>query len=126
MAWSVVKVDRGRKNRSAPSASVGYGRIGLNVAACNLIEDFEKYSFVELLKDPEKPSLYGVRFLESATEESVSIKRKIADGKIVGGIEISSKGHIEQIFGILGTQKKTTVYPVTKDENDNILIIHIK
>lgn len=127
MAWSVVEVDRSKKNRALPSASVGYGRLGLNVAACNLLGNFSQYKYAELLTDATRPSIVGVRFLVEATERSVLLKRKEIKGKVVGGLEIQAKNHMEKLFGLAGTQKKTTSYPATKDpDSNNILIISVK
>jgi len=123
--WEVVEANNGANTKSKPGASVGYNKIGLNVAACKLLGDYEQYKHVELLIAPDKPSVVGVRFLVESTEKSISIKRKVIDGKIVGGVEISAKYYVEKLFGIIGTQKKTTNYPVTKDA-DNILVIHTK
>lgn len=125
MAWNIVKVERNGKSRGMPSASVGHGRIGINVSACNLLDDYEKYNCVELLTDPDRPYIVGICFLEESTKTSVQIKRKKIDGKVVGGIDIASKSHVEKLFGVAGTQSKTTNYSITKEE-DNILVIHIK
>ncbi|MDE6108431.1 MAG: hypothetical protein K2F83_07185 [Oscillospiraceae bacterium] len=123
MSWNVVEVEKGKKNRALPSASIGFGRISLNVSACNLMENFEQYKYVELLTDPEKPSAIGMRFLKEATGKSIPAKRKTVNGKITGGLEISGKYYMQKLFGIAGTQKRTTRYSVTK-ETENILVIN--
>jgi len=125
MAWEIVDVDREKSIRSRPVASVGYQRLSLNVSACNLLGDYEKYKYVELLRDPTRANIIGVRFLIDSTEKSIVIKRKTSGGKIVGGIDISSKHHIEKLFGNVGIQRKTTNYSVTK-ESENILVVHTK
>ena len=80
---------------------------------------------MEFLIAEDQKSIIGLRFLTESTESSVSIKRKTANGKIVGGLEIASKDLVQRFFGITGTQKKTTAFPVTKD-CENILVVHIK
>ena len=122
MPWTVVEPERGKKNRALPSASVGFGRISLNVSACNLMEDYEKYKYAELLIDREKPSAVGIRFLKEATGKSIPVKRKTIKGKVTGGLDIAGKYYMQALFGIAGTQNKTTRYPVTK-EAENFLII---
>ena len=127
MAWSVVKIDSGKKCLGIPSASVGFGRLSLNVAACELIQNYESYQYAELLQDPSRPSTVGVRLLEESTEDSIKIKRKIMKGKVTGGIDIPSKNHMEKLFGITGTQNKTTHFSVKKEKDEkNILVIYTK
>lgn len=128
MAWEVVKIENNKKCKSVPAASVGFGRISLNIAACELIEDYDTYKFAELLTDSLQPSVFGIKLLKENTENSITIKRKqTKDKKIVGGIDISSKHHTEKLFGKIGTQNKVTHYAVTKpSEYDNFLIISLK
>lgn len=125
MAWNVVEPEKGKRNRMQPSASVGFGRISLSVSACNLLGTYEQYKCVELLTDPEKPSVVGIRFLRESTENSIQIKRRTANGKVIGGMDIVGKSYMEKLFGIAGTQNKATKYPVTKD-SENILVIHTR
>ena len=106
-------------------ASIGNQRISFNVAACNLLDNYEQYEHAELLSDKTRIDIVGVRFLTQSTEKSIVIKRKHQKGKIVGGMDISSKYYAEKLFGMIGTQKKTTNYAVTK-ESENILVIHTK
>ncbi len=124
--WKKVEVENRAKVRNVPSASIGYGRIGLNVAACELIDNYEKYKFAEIFSDSEQSSAFGIQFLEESTPNSIVIKRKQANGKPVGGIELSSKAHLEKMFGVLGigTQKKTTRYSVKRDKSlENFLVL---
>lgn len=125
MEWSIVKITTEKKGRNTPFASIGFGKIALSAAACELIEDYEQYKYVELLRGKRNNKLcIGVRFLKNNTQDSIAIKRKIVDGKAINGITIENKGAIEEIFGITGTARKTTRYNVDKDnESSNILII---
>lgn len=125
MEWNVVQLERTKSSRSAPSVTVGNNRIELSAAACLLIDNYEKYGFVEFLTNPNQNSIVGVRLLENATVSSIPAKRKTVDGKPVNGLVIASKPMAQKLFGIRGTQKGTTKYPVTKD-SDDILVIHIK
>ncbi|MFR1435743.1 MAG: hypothetical protein ACLSS9_11010 [Acutalibacteraceae bacterium] len=124
MAWEVVKVTQESKCSAVPCASIGYGRLALNVAACELLENYEDYKFVELLTDPSRPSTYGVRFLKINTENSIAIRRnRTKNGKLIGGLEIPSKHHMEKMFGIIGTQNKTTRFNVIKPGKEEVLEI---
>lgn len=128
MAWQTVIVDPKKTVRGTPAASIGYGRISLNVAACNLIDNYTQYKHVELQEDPERPGLVGIRFLKEATSLSISIKYKMVKNpktreyQQVGGLEISSKEHMNQLLGGIGTGRKTTKFKVEKEQPDFLVI----
>ncbi len=127
MEWTTVKISADNKGRNTPFASIGFGRISLSAAACELIESYDKYSYVELLKDKNNSDCIGVRFLKNNTSDSIKIKRKVINGKVIAGVSIENKKTIEDIFGMKGTAKKATRYNVEKDKDaDNILIIMFK
>lgn len=128
MIWETVKIKNEKKGRTMPYASVGFGRLSLSCAACELIENFTSFSYVELLKAiSNNETLIGVRFLKEndKTTNSLPIKRrKLKNGTTVGGIDICNKGTIGDLFGLAGTQNKATRYGVKKDpDEDNILVI---
>ena len=80
-----------------------------------------------MLKDKNNSDCIGVRFLKNNTTDSIKIKRKVINGKVIAGVSIENKKTIEDIFGMKGTAKKTTRYNVEKDKDaDNILIIMFK
>ena len=129
MLWETVKIKNEQKGRTMPYASVGFGRLSLSSAACDLIENYEQYAYVELLKaNVNNETLVGVRFLKESekTINSLPIKRrKIKGDKIVGGIDICNKGTMSDLFGIAGTQNRATRYGVKLDSDDkNILVIY--
>lgn len=125
MGWEVVKIPTNSKGRTAPYASVGFGRLALSAAACELIGNYDQFMYVQLLKNRINNKLcIGVRFLSSATDDSLRISRKKANGKLVGGIEISNKVILEGLFGLAASAQKTTRYDVKKDDSfENFLII---
>ena len=128
MIWETVKIKNEKKGRTMPYASVGFGRLSLSCAACELIDSFTSFSYVELLKAiSNNETLIGVRFLkeDDKTTNSLPIKRrKLKNGTTVGGIDICNKGTIGDLFGLAGTQNKATRYGVKKDpDEDNILVI---
>ena len=125
MEWSVVKITPDKKGRNTPFASIGFGKISLSAAACELIDNYEKYTYVQLLRGKRNNKLcIGVRFLQNSTQDSIAVKRKVVDGKTIAGLTIENKGIIEELFGITGTAKKATRYNVEKDNDENILIIY--
>lgn len=127
MTWEVVKIDNSKICRGKPTASVGRNKITLNVAACDLIDNYDSYKYVEFLTNPFDSTKIGIRFLMEPSSDSVVIKRKQAKGKTVGGIDVSSKYHMEKLFGNKGTHDGTTHYDIVKDQDvDNILIVIAK
>lgn len=126
MEWTTVKITSDKRGRNTPYASIGFGKIALSAAACELIDNYERYSYVELLRGKRNNKLcIGVRFIENTTQDSIKIKRRISDGKTIAGLTIENKGIVEELFGITGTARKTTRYNVEKDnDEDNILIIY--
>ena len=126
MNWEVVKIPENKRGRTMPYVSVGFGRLSLSAAACELIENHESVKYVELLKGKINNKLcIGVRLLQEPTANSLAVSRKKdSNGKFVTGMDISNKRVIEDLFGPSGSAQKTTRYNVRKDdEADNILII---
>ncbi len=130
MKWEVVKVqsrERNLRSGSAPYASVGFGRIALNITACSLIENYEQYKYAELLKGRQRSKLcIGVRFLleDERTPNSLPLRRRMRNGIPTGGFDIHGKQITEELFGPAASASKSTRYNVAKDdENGNILII---
>lgn len=128
MKWETVKIKNDQRGRTMPYASVGFGRLSLSTAACELIDNFESFAWVELLKATVNvQTLVGVKFLkeEERTEDSLPIKRRMVNGKIVGGIDIMNKGTMQDLFGEVGVQNKATRMCVKKDpDENNILIVY--
>lgn len=127
MNWETVEIKNDRKGRTMPYASVGFGRISLSSAACELIQNYETFSYIELLKGKENgKTVVGIRFQKEMvkTTNSLPIKRrKLRNGTIVGGIDICNKGTVEELFPIIGTQNKATRLGVKKDPDDRYVLI---
>ena len=126
MDWSIVKISSDKRGRHVPFASIGFGKISLSAAACELIDNYEQYNYTELLRGKKDNKLcIGVRLLKEPTQDSIRIKRKIVDNKPIAGITIECKNTIEELFGITGTARKITRYNVERDADaKNILIIY--
>ena len=131
MDWEVVKIkktERRVNSRSMPYASIGFGRIALNTAACELIDNFQVSKEIELLRGRHKNKVcVGVRFLTplETSKDSLPIRRRIRNGVPSGGVDIHGKRVLEDLFGPAASASKSTKYSVEKDErNDNILIIY--
>lgn len=128
MKWETVKIESVSKGRNLAYASVGFGRIGLSVAACELLGNYQKYCKVQLLEGQlNNKKCIGIKFLKNdeAEENTLPIKRKTSNGKVVGGLDIACKGVLEKLFGPAASASKITRYNIKKDpEADNILIIY--
>ena len=133
MDWEVVKVRDSLRNapriasRSVAYASVGFGRLALNTAACELIDNYEQCKFVELLRGRHKnKACVGVRFLSplETSPDAMPIRRRTRNGVPTGGVDIHGKRIMEELFGPAASASKSTRYSVEKDNrNDNVLII---
>ena len=56
-----VKIENGNKSRTSPYASVGFGRVSLSAAACELLGDYSQYKYAEFLKARENGKLcFGI------------------------------------------------------------------
>ena len=127
MEWSTVKILKDNKGRNTPFASVGFGRISLSAAACELIEDYEKYDYAELLKARDNFDCIGGRVVKESQPDTIKISRKVINGKTISGVSIENKKTIEDLFGMNGIAKKVTRFNVQKDnDSNNILIIMLK
>ena len=122
MAWITVQTKPGAGTKAVPAATIGYGRVELNKAACELLGDYTKYSCVEFLIDSDTQEI-GMRFLEDFTFNSVPIKRKATDGKPVAGLTISSKSLMQELFGEEGVSKKGTRHQVMTDPEDKAILV---
>ena len=126
MDWEIVKIPMMSRGRTVPYASVGYGRLSLNVAACELVDDYETFSYVLLRKNRAKNSVcVGVQFLKEFVPDAIQLSRKkIKHGKKVGGIELSNRTVLESLFGTIAAGKQATRYNVKKDETfENFVVV---
>ena len=127
MNWEVVKVSDATKTRTTPCASIGFGRLYFNTPACELIENYNIYTYVELLRGRIGNKLcVGVRFLkeDEKTKNSLLINKRKKGNKLIGA-SINNKKAMEDLFGLNGAAKTTIKYDVKKDEEDpRVLILY--
>ena len=99
MEWKVFELQE-TGGRTAPFVSIGRGTLDFSQAACALINDTGEYKYAQILlgKEQGKP-VVGVKFLTEYEDNSIPIKRKMADGKIVAGMTVRNKKAIESLFG---------------------------
>lgn len=127
MNWETVKIDGNRQGKNTAYASIGFGRIVLNSAACSLIDNFNDYKYAQILKARKDGKLcVGIKLLKDCKENSIKIgKRKIKGVIVEKSLSLDNKSLMEDLFGIQGTQNKATRYSVVLDDEDkNILVIY--
>ena len=127
MNWETIKIDSSRQGRNTAYASIGFGRIVLNSAACGLVENFTEYKYVQILKARKDGKLcVGIRLLKDYKENSIKIgKRKVKGVVVENSLSIDNKSLMGDLFGIQGTQNKSSRYPIVLDDDEkNILVIY--
>lgn len=123
MEWNVVKVSK-TSGKSAPFVSIGRGQLDFSAAACDLLEDYEKYKYAQLLTAKEKgKAVVAVKFLENYEADTIPIKRKEHDGKLIKGMTIVNKGVIAELFGKDGKNEGMVRYGVELIEPNMIKIL---
>lgn len=75
MSWMPVEIRQTDSARTAPSASIGYGRIELSKSACDLIGKIERYPYAEPFMDADSDRA-GIRLLRQPTPTSVPARPK--------------------------------------------------
>lgn len=125
MNWETVKIENINKGRTVPYASVGFGRVSLSAAACELLENYNQYAYVVFLKSRDNGKLcIGLKFLKEYAPNSIAIgRRKTKDGKIVAGIDVTNKRVMEDLFGPTGSANKATRFDVKKYDYNILGII---
>lgn len=105
MEWKLVRVDQ-TSGKKVPFVSIGRGMLDFNAVAASLVKDEGQYRYVQLFEGKEKgKAVIAVKFLTEPDEESIPIKRKIQNGKLVKGMTIVNKGVVEEKFGKDGANK---------------------
>lgn len=123
MTWEVVDVRRSRQTSGVPKARVARGALSLNAAAVGLLGNMAEREHAELMMDLEDGRV-GIRFLEECSGASVPVRRKTGKGKPGGGLTISSKAHMRELFGDAGVSTESTHYAVSLDPRErNVLVL---
>lgn len=127
MNWETVKIKNDKRGRNTAFASIGFGAIVFNAAACDLVENFNEFKYAKILRARKNGKLcVGVKLLKDYEEDSIKINKRKFKGEVVEkSLSINNKLLMEDIFGIQGTQNKVTRYSVLLDSDDkNILVIY--
>lgn len=127
MAWEAVKIGEEQLGRNIPSVSIGHKRLGLNISACELInQKKENFSFVQFYKDKDNPTQIAMRFWKDQKNEyCVPLKQKTLNGKSVGGLEVVNANLIKSIFGEVADRRTVTHYRVHL-EDKYLMIINLE
>ncbi len=123
MEWNVVKISQTSGN-NVPFVSIGRGQLDFNAVACDLIKDNGEYRFAQLLTAKEKgKTVVAVKFLKEVETNTIPIKRKKQNGKIIKGITIANKGVISDLFGKNGSNDGMVRYSVELIAEDMLKIL---
>ncbi len=125
MKWEVVKIKGSKMTRTAPYASVGFGRICLSSAACELVDDFGKYKYAIFMKSRKDGApCVGVKLVEDFQENSFRIIRRKYNGRLVeNSFTVDNKFLVETLFGVQGANKESVRYSVMLDDEDKSIIV---
>ncbi len=122
MEWEIFELKQ-TGGRTAPFVSIGRGTLDFSQTACELINDTGEYKYAQLLTAKEKgKTIVGVKFLTEYMDNSLPVKRKVVNGKLVAGMTVRNKDAIERLFGKDGANEgmvRHQVVPV----GENILKI---
>ena len=122
MEWEIFSLKQ-TGGRTAPFVSIGRGTLDFSQSACELVNDIGEYKYAQILTGKEKgKTVVGVKFLNDYEENSIPIKRKKQNGKIISGMTIRNKDAIERLFGKDGANNGMVRHQVVP-AGDNILKI---
>ena len=123
MEWNVVRIKQTSGN-NVPFVSIGRGQMDFNAVACDLVNDKGEYRYAQLLTAKDKgKTIVAVKFLPEFEPDTIPIKRKKQNGKLIKGMTIVNKGVIADLFGKNGTNDGMIRYSVELIEKDILKII---
>ncbi len=123
MEWHVVKIDQTRGN-NVPFVSIGRGQMDFSAVACDLVGDCGEYKYAQLLTAKEKgKTVVAVKFLTEYENDSIPIKRKTQNGKLIKGMTVVNKGIITELFGKDGKNDGMVRYGVALVESNMLKIV---
>ena len=125
MEWQTVEISKTRKGRGC-FASVRDGMIKFSAEASLLIDNYQEYKYALLLKSSDKKNKYvGIKLIKEQADNCVAVLQTKYKGNPVNGIKVNCKPVVNELFGAVDDPKKTVRYEVTKDPDDNILVINL-
>ena len=123
MAWDTYKISEDQMGRNMPAISIGHNRLGINVAACELLnQKKEQFTHVQFLTDKQRPKSIGMRFWKYETNDCVPLSQKENKGKPIGGLEVVNALLLKEIFPKYADKKTVTKFKV-HSEGNYILVI---
>ena len=124
MEWKIVEVKQTYGN-NVPFVSIGRGQLDFNAVACDLIDDKNNcYRYAQLLTGKENgKTIVAIKFLKEYEPDTIPIKRKKQNGKIIKGMIVANKGIISNLFGKDGSNDGMVRYSVALIENNMLRII---
>ena len=123
MEWSLYQINE-TSGRNVPFVSIGRGQLDFNAAACNLVNDNGQYNYVQIFTGKEKgKTVVAVKFIKTPENNSIMIKRKTQNGKVIQGMTIVNKGVVSSLFGKDGINEGMIRHKVELIEEDMLKIV---
>ena len=123
MEWNVVQIKQTSGNK-VPFVSIGRGQLDFNAVACDLIDDDGRYKYVKLLTANDNgKTIVAVRFLYEPEPNTIPIKRKTQNGKVIKGMTVVNKGVITELFGKDGSNDGMQRHLVERIEPNMLKIV---
>ena len=125
MNWETIEIGKKTHVEGIPFASVGHGRMALSAAACELVANYGNYHYVKLLRAKENgKTIWAVLFLMEKEDNCLPLKRKTVKGKVIGGIEVTDRTALREMFGDQTDSKSVKRFDVSVDsKNPKLLVI---
>lgn len=125
--WEIVDLKQAVRSSGKPLASIGQGRLALNAAACDLINNIYDYEWVTIMQSKERGRVIeiGLRFSNQKESNSLHVARRKYKGKNVGGLNINSRQLVKKYFGET-KEPSTSRYSVEKVDSKTLAVNIIK
>lgn len=130
ISWETIKLNtkRYRQGVAMVSIGIGTGRMSISSAACDMIPNVYNYQYIEPLKSrgaDDTIDVLGLKFTNTPTSSTLSVKRNKYKGEPTGGCQFSSKQLARTLFGNI-KKPITEQFAVKKYDDDTLAVILTK
>lgn len=127
LIWETVTIKQHKKNIKTPMVSVGHGRMIINTAACNLINNIFDYEWADIVQAKRNSEIVflGIKFTKIPLTNSLHVRTIQKKGSELKSLVINSQELVRIFFGEKALRNSTTRYSVTLKE-DNTLVVDLK
>ncbi len=128
MKWTEIERKGCSRQRGEAFISVGRNKLTVSAGAAALIPDSFEYQYATISEAFEGNNRYiGIRLLKERSKNSLTIRRRKSNEKVIQGMEISDRELLSRAFGSAIAQRDgTTRFEVTRDLTaSNILMVKL-